>query len=176
MTKAARALTLISLLLICYVPGAAAQSRLIVFVYGDMHRPEFDGAMDKTAAIFQGAGIDVTFVDCSADPRLCDSHRLKPYQVIAVRFAKSQVSSARKDHAAGFSWDGSIIATVYPLTLLGATACDPATFLSRVIAHELGHALGLHHARSGIMRRAWTNTDLKTINDWTFTERPHVED
>ena len=68
-----------------------------------------------------------------------------------------------------------VFATVYAdrvSWLASRAAIHPSLVLGRAIAHEIGHLLlGREHASAGIMRGAWSVTDLRrnASCDWEFT-------
>lgn len=171
-----------------HVRAETNEPRLVVRTYNNYKIPEriLEAARQSAGAIFRGAGIQVTWVDCwfgnreALDAARCRQPLASQEIVLRLQNAPRQPNT---DHLwMGFSvvnlGSGSpFLATVFAdrvASVAQATQIGFPSLLGRVIAHEIGHLLldRSGHAENGLMRAHWSRSDLqqKRSTDWVFRD------
>jgi hypothetical protein len=143
------------------------------------------GARPHVEAVFKGAGVEVSWVDCwYRDKELTEAAErcrqpLKANEVI-LRLQAANPLPGRRYVSMGFALvniaEGvPFLATVFADLVRSVSRdahLDYRLLLGRAIAHEIGHLLldTNRHADSGLMRAGWSNAELRTNADadWTF--------
>ena len=148
--------------------SAAAEPGLTVWVYNYSPAPavEIRRAEQEAAAVFQRAGIEVSWVNCPIDDRVCGTES-KPAEVI-LRILGRRPGGAL-NRPLGYAIPGGY-ANVYALDAYSSAesaGVDGSVVLGIAIGHELGHLLlgGLEaHSRTGIMQAKWAKKDVRAAS------------
>jgi hypothetical protein len=177
--------------------GAAGVSELAVTVrvynYADVSSEVLRGAETEAARIFSAAGINATWVDCSATHVPAQSGLAPAEQnttgcfapisgaEIALRILSrpTPASSAFRDTMFGFA-EGSFVASVFYWRLeklvysVHGNQAEIPVILGDVIAHEIGHLLlgSNSHSRTGIMCGKWDPEYLRLAREGFQTFSP----
>lgn len=139
-----------------------AGERLTLFVYyapAQVTAGQARGALTATAEFFRPMGIVIDWVDCSVDVAACQQAgatqefvvRLHVAETVAPGCALTCRPAGRRP--GGFiSVDMDCAFGVYArLPERGVHGLTPNRVVAALLAHELGHALGLEHAPGGVM-------------------------
>ena len=123
-------------------------------------------------SVYAEAGIDLTWVRCSAPEKVCANALGTTDVWLRVAPGFAQRRPGLPPRALGFATiDPTLktgkIATVYvgQIARLARQAETPFdTLLGLVVAHELGHLLlgSLTHERTGLMRSEWSVADIRS--------------
>ncbi|MGC9973737.1 MAG: hypothetical protein ABSE56_24465 [Bryobacteraceae bacterium] len=148
--------------------SAAAEPSLTVSVYNysPASAVEIRRAEQEAAAVFQRAGIEVSWVNCPIDNAVCGTESTPPD--VILRILGRRPGGALKSPL-GYAIPGGY-ASVYALNAYSSAECagvDGSVVLGIAIGHELGHVLlgGLEaHSRRGIMQAKWGKKDLRAAD------------
>src|SRR4029450_11358224 len=177
-------------------PGAATAET------GDMQRPAlvvrtyaiFEVSSDAlraaracAKAIFDIAGIDVSWVDCwrtKRDPVGVGPRCWQPLasNEVVLRILATGPAKGSRSGSMGFSLvngtpggEAPSFSTVFAnlvTALARGAGVDARRVLGYVVAHEIGHLLlnNPHHPNAGLMRAMWSPVELRRdlAADWTF--------
>lgn len=160
-------------------PGLRISVRL--YNYAGVSGGVLRGAEKQANRIFNAAGIDTTWVDCTATPVLAVSASAQPEEgtthcfaplsagiVLRIVSRPTPASKAFRDAVFGFA-EGSFVATVFYARVedlahdVYGNESETPLILGDVIAHEMGHLLlgTKSHSPSGIMCAKWDKDYLR---------------
>jgi hypothetical protein len=152
----------------CY--GAPQKLTVVMFDYAGASAPVLATAAREAQTAFQAAGVETDWVVCqvSADPsRHCVLP--PPDTFLRVMILPAPAKGAPLAHnCLGYATecrptDGCIISYVFYRRVLAyaQNANRPvAITLAWVMAHEIGHLMGMEHGSSGIMKAHFDRRDL----------------
>ena len=158
----------------------AQSPETIVFVSSDVQVPAsiLNVAGQRASEIFLKAGIEVEWINCqfASDPAC---NRTFGPRDVSLRIT-SRVSNATSDAAFGVAWldrnGRGRYADIFwkRVELLSAqTNINTGLILGCVMAHEMGHLLGLKsHSVKGLMTSRWGTAELQAIQMGTLLFLP----
>ena len=175
-------------------PGAssaqsAEQSRpaIVVRSYNNfgISGDDLEEARDLVAPLHEGAGIDVTCLDCwyrDHEPAEASSRCRQPLagNELVLRLQAGNATDRSKYASMGFSLVGpgqkaAFLSTVFANvvhSVASGAGIDTRQVLGLAIAHEIGHVLlnTNAHASTGLMRADWSRAELQrhAVADWRF--------
>jgi hypothetical protein len=142
-------------------PAGQDGPALLLFVYrAPLSERQAHDVVRVAGELLDAAGVSTTWVDCVASPGACAD---QPPGIVIVRFTRG---ASRTRDACGSSVRGS------PLGVAGLVSVDvdcaselavslqfaaervavqTQRIVGAILAHEVGHLLGLHHAPRGLM-------------------------
>jgi hypothetical protein len=131
------------------------------------------------------AGIRVAWADCSPsqDPSIQDAICSEPVTPVdlQVRIIGEDMAKrvGRGTSCMGYAVTGGefgMIAAAYlhrAAELESRNVAHRSVILGGILAHEIGHLLGVkEHSAAGVMRGAWTDSDLKSLAKGQFGFNP----
>jgi hypothetical protein len=119
-------------------------------VAGVVPAAEIRDIQDVSAALLSTLGVAVEWLDCRTPGTCAESSGGDDVMMVLVTGGRARCGEAQLGPAGGATIVVSI-ACVDRATP-SATAPERRDILGAVVAHELGHALGLGHAPAGLMR------------------------
>jgi hypothetical protein len=162
------------LLAVLAAADSFAGEKMGVAICGGAYLPRYviDEAEREVSFVFQGAEIDVIWLDCEAatDPIRTDSH---PKFIIRMRNDWiPRYAGTLSLHAMGRAFvssegDGYLADVYYPAVRDFAQVwqAKESWLVGYTIAHELGHLLlGPGHRAHGIMRTGWSTPEIQALS------------
>jgi hypothetical protein len=167
-----------------FSPAKAGQLILRVFDAAHLPAPILQRAIRRVESAFEAAGIAAEWLPaCSVvaspdHPSRADCAQASPDSPDPIEICI--VDNNGVSHTLNSDILGSTNLSVHRAYILWghikrsalATATSADVVLARVILHEIGHAAGLDHAPSGIMRPQLSPDALKSDRDPTVTFTP----
>ena len=154
---------------------------MYVYNYAQVADMTLEQSEKAAAAIFNQIGVEVSWANChpvmrgsrravSCPPRLGPAY-------FYLRIVPSMPTVRGASDVGSMGMAVGDLATVSSSRITNeaaAVSVDVAKLLGMVMAHEMGHMMGLHsHSLTGIMRAGWTSEDYALANQQAllFTAR-----
>lgn len=160
------------------VPSHDVKLTLRVYDYVPIDRALLERAEKVTDAIFEEAGVEITWMDCTPLPKEFLPRETCPSDMgasdLVLRFfpRRMAVKVATPNEPLGFAQKCPYTEPACELTVfyfrvdeLAAEGHRAELLLGHVIAHEVAHVLiGPGHSEDGIMRREWSREELRRMS------------
>ena len=164
----------VALVLIVLTAKVFAAPALTVRVVNlsDLDTGDLDAALAATSALYEQAGISVTWLVCGP----CDTPMTRSELWLRVASSPLATGTTLGDAALNPETGTGVVATVYADRVARASK-EAGTRVDRLlgltVAHELAHLVmgSVQHARTGIMRSGWSVADLRSGRRFAFTAR-----
>lgn len=158
--------------LLCGIATASVDIELRVLVYKDVTVPKgvLEQAHAEAVRVFQGAGIELSWVNCSNNSPAAECQASSAENVLYLKIVSRATSSRDLVYGEAFLDDRGVggVADLFYDRIEGAhrdLGISEGRLLGAVAAHEIGHlVLGLHsHHWIGIMTPAWDQENLRLL-------------
>ena len=142
----------------------------------DLDGRDLTAALEATTALYEQAGISVTWLVCGP----CDAPLTRGELWLRVASSPRTAGTTLGDAALNPRTGTGVVATVYADRVERASR-EAGTRVERLlgltIAHELGHLVmgSVQHEHTGIMRSGWSTADLRSARRFAFTQREGFE-
>ena len=160
------------------VPSHGVKLTLRVYDYVPIDRLLLERAEKVTDAIFEGAGVEITWMDCTPlreeflPPETCPSDMGASDLVLRLFPRRMAMKLAAPKEPLGFAQQCPETEPACELTVfyfrvdeLAAEGHRAEALLGHIIAHEVAHVLiGPGHSEGGIMRREWSREELRRMS------------
>ena len=160
----------------CY--GAGPKLAVVIFDYAGTPGATLKAAAETAREDFRTAGVETEWSVCRVPRDLYEHCALLPAGAIRVNVIPRDLEGALKSGESlgcAMMCPGCMIAYAFyqPVeALAGSADGSVSTTLAVVMAHEVGHLLGMLHSPSGIMKALLTRRDIRDaqMGRMRFTE------
>ena len=160
---------------------ALRRATVRVIDYAALGPEQLQKASSIAAAIFLRAGVPTEWLPCAKGEQTpaCTS-RADDADLVVKILAPGMEDPRISDHLLGTAnRDTSVAFVFYGHVKVSKLAgnCHESELLASVMAHEVGHLLGLEHFPTGIMREGFRPMDIEqvAVNCFTFTHSQAVQ-
>jgi hypothetical protein len=148
--------------------GALEPITVVIFDYAGTPGPTLKKASETAQTMFRMAGLETNWVVCRPVKNLVEPCLLPPAgSYLEARITPNWADSREKHEAMGFalSVNGERTAISYALyaptkAFANRAGQSVTVVLACVMAHEIGHLMGLKHGLSGIMKAEFEPRDM----------------